>query len=165
MFKQFSNIVTFTNATLTQVLMTSESAKKYMWFDLNYNNTQWIDRTTFRIFKSAWNYLSTIMIDSYVGDPYGGNKGIMIMNGIPSLLLVNSTGQYWTYCNNFLQTDACQTNSQYPDVVLPPFDMSYILNVAQTHVNTPYFTLSYTDVTLPSITFLSLINSKPTSRR
>ena len=98
-----------------------------------------------------------------LGDPYGGNKGIMMMNGIPSILLVNSTGQYWTYCDNITINEYCHTKSSEPDVQLPPFDMSYILGVASEHVNKPTFTLSYTDPTLPSITFMSLVNSRPAS--
>lgn len=38
------------------------------------------------------------------------------------------------------------------------------MDVAQKYPNQPHYTLSYTDVTLPSVTFISLINSKPTSK-
>ncbi|KAF0975662.1 hypothetical protein FDP41_004989 [Naegleria fowleri] len=162
MSEHFTKIITFTDETFKQVIMTSESAKNTMWFDLNYNDTDYIDRTTFKIFKSAYQFLSTLMIDSYVGDPTGGNKGIMMMNGIPSILYVNDSGQYWTYCDNFQAHEQCVTKSSTPDVILPPFDMSGILEIAQKHVNQPTFTMSYTDPTLPTITFLSLVNSKPT---
>ncbi|KAG2386768.1 hypothetical protein C9374_002512 [Naegleria lovaniensis] len=161
MSQHFYKIITFTDETFKQVIMTSESAKNTMWFDLNYNNTDYINRTTFKIFKSAYQFLSTLMIDAYIGDPKGGNKGIMMMNGIPSILLVNESGQYWTYCDNFQMHEQCLTKSSTPDVTLPPFDMSGLLEIAQNHANRPRFTMSYTDPTLPTITFLSLVNSKP----
>ncbi|KAG2393786.1 hypothetical protein C9374_003550 [Naegleria lovaniensis] len=162
MMEQFTKIINYTDETITKVVVTSQTTKNILWHTFNYSDIVTNDLISYKLFKSAHDYLGDVLVTVYFGDTKGGNIGMFVYNGTPMIIYLNTTGQYFSYCKQTLALEYCITNSQYPDVVLPPFDLGPIMDVAQNYPNQPTYTLSYTDVTLPSVTFMSLINSKPT---
>ena len=165
MSSQFSKTITYTTETISKLLLTSQNAKNTLWYNFDYQDTTRLNLLAYKIYKSSEPFFKGLIETVYFGDTKGGNKGILLLGGEPTLMFIDETGQYYSYCMDIPNNEYCKTRNQSEwDVVFGPFDMSKIMGVAQRSPNNPSFSLSYTDPTLPSITFMSMVNSHPVDK-
>ena len=153
--KSFDNIIQFTRSTLKELALVTETERELLSDNFDPYDTQLVEKHMFRLFKNELVRHPSLPVTLYLGDHTRYNYGVMQMD--ENTLAAFNIDSYY-YCQDYLNNDLCVRNNT-PDEVLGEFDMTPILEAASQAPGGSRFTLSYADISLPSITFITLLST------
>ena len=154
--KGFDNIVQFTHSTLKELMLVVETEKEILSDGFDPYDTALVEKHMFKLFKNEIKRHPSLPLTLFIGDHTRYNFGVFQLN--ETMIVSFLEDSYW-YCSDYELYDHCERNHSAPfDVVLDPIDMNDIWDTARAAPNGTRFTMSYADITLPSITFITLLS-------
>ena len=156
--QQFQSIVTFVSDTIREVSMVSDTMKQELSVAFDFRDYDMAEKKMYKLYKTELEYHEGLTVTSYIGDNRGTCFGVINWGGIPTLLNITTEDQKLYFCQDWEDLDYCKRNST-PDILLPKFDMSTIVESCNKFPGRKVFTPSYADPTMPQYTFISFLNS------